>query len=184
LFEDEVIMEIYLIIMLVLMILGSVHALHTKDLISTVISLGIVGFGLVISFLILSAPDLAIVQVVIEIITLAIMIAVIAIATFQLEKKQWRFSFVFYAATIVFFTFVVLLVSSRFSHILSFFGHHTTRMADIYMKSAADSGSANLVTGIILHFRAYDTFGEATVLVTAVTGVLTILRHSGKKNKN
>ena len=170
--------------MLVLMIVGSIHALHAKDLMSAVISLGIVGFGLVISFMLLSAPDLAIVQIVIEIITLAIMIAVIANATYQLERKEWRFSYVSYAATILIFTVVFLLVVSRFSYILDYFSHNTLRMADIYMKSAAESGSANMVTGIILHFRAYDTFGEATVLVTAVIGVITILRHSGKKKEN
>lgn len=174
-------MEIYLVIMLVLMILGSINSLHAKDLMSAVISLGIVGFGLVISFLLLYAPDLAIVQVVIEIITLTTTIAVIVSASYELEKKKIGYSSGFYAATILIFTAVILLIVSRFTNILSYFGQHIMRMADIYIKSAPESGSANLVTGIVLHFRAYDTLGEATVLVTAVIGVLTILRHSGKK---
>ena len=76
-------MEIYLIIMLALMILGSIYSLHANDLLSAVISYGIVGFGLVISFLLLQAPDLAIVQVVVEIITLVIMIAVIKNTTHE-----------------------------------------------------------------------------------------------------
>lgn len=177
-------MEIYLIIMLVLMILGSINSLHAKDLMSAVISYGIVGFGLVISFLLLYAPDLAIVQIVIETITLIIMIAVITNATHEIENKKIGFSSGFYAATILIFTAVFILVVSRFSGILTHFGHYITRMADIYVKSAPESGSANLVTGIVLHFRAYDTLGEATVLVTAVIGVLTILRHSGKKKEN
>jgi len=177
-------MEIYLVIMLVLMIIGSINSLHAKDLMSTVISLGIVGFGLVISFLLLYAPDLAIVQVVIEIITLTTTIAVITSATYELEKKKIGFSSGFYVASILIFAAIFLLVISRFTSTLTYFGHHFTRMADIYVKSAPESGSANLVTGIVLHFRAYDTLGEATVLVTAVIGVLTILRHSGKKKEN
>ncbi len=56
------------------------------------------------------------------------------------------------------------------------------RMADPYIEGAAEkTGSANLVTGVVFDFRGYDTLGEATVLVTAVLGVLTILRIKGKK---
>ena len=43
------------------------------------IAMGIVGYGLVICFLLLRAPDLAIVQIVVETITLVIMVAVVLI---------------------------------------------------------------------------------------------------------
>ena len=56
------------------------------------------------------------------------------------------------------------------------------RMADAYVNGAVEkTGSVNLVTGVVFDFRGYDTLGEATVLVTAVLGVLTILRIKGKK---
>jgi multicomponent Na+:H+ antiporter subunit B len=178
-------MEIYLIVMLVLMIVGSIYTLHSKDLMSAIISLGIVGFAVVISFLLLSAPDLAIVQVVVEIITLTTTIAVITTVTYEIEKKKIGWTTAFYAATIVLFTAVFFVVFSRLSNTLTSFGQHTTRMTNTYINSAyQSSGSANLVTGIILHFRAYDTLGEATVLVTAVIGVVTILRLYGKKKEN
>jgi len=62
------------------------------------------------------------------------------------------------------------------------FGEHTTRMATAYMQNGAErTGSANLVTGIIFDFRGFDTLGEATILFTAVVGVLTILRLKGHK---
>jgi multisubunit Na+/H+ antiporter MnhB subunit len=55
-------------------------------------------------------------------------------------------------------------------------------MAGPYIEGAAQrTGSANLVTGVVFDFRGYDTMGEAVVLVTAVLGVLTILRLKGKK---
>jgi len=56
-----------------LMICGAVIALETKDLLSGIISLGIIGFALTIVFLILQAPDLAIVQIIIETLTLIIL---------------------------------------------------------------------------------------------------------------
>jgi len=56
---------------------GALFAIHAKDLLSAVIACGIVGYGLVICFLLLRAPDLAIVQIVVETITLIIMVAVV-----------------------------------------------------------------------------------------------------------
>ena len=65
---------------------------------------------------------------------------------------------------------------------LDIFGEGTLRMAKAYIEGASEkTGSANLVTGVVFDFRAYDTLGEATVLVTAVLGVITILRIKGKK---
>lgn len=174
-------MEVYLIIMLILMILGSIYSLHAKDLLSAVVAYGIVGFGLVISFLLLYAPDLAIVQVVVEIITLIIMIAVITNATHQEERRDISLSSFFYLAVTVLFAAVFFIVFVRMSGVLSYFGQHTMRMAQIYIDNIYEAGSANIVTGILFHFRAYDTLGEATVLFTAVVGVISILRHYGKK---
>ena len=174
-------MEIYLIIMLVLMILGSIYSLNAKDLLSAVVAYGIVGFGLVISFLLLHAPDLAIVQVVVEIITLIIMIAVIINATHKEEKGVFNFSSFFYLGTVLLFVAAFFIIFAQISGVLSNFGQHFTRMASAYVDGAYEAGTANIVTGILFHFRAYDTLGEATVLFTAVISVLSILRHHGKK---
>jgi multisubunit Na+/H+ antiporter MnhB subunit len=50
-------------------------------------------------------------------------------------------------------------------------------MATEYIKKGVkDTGAINLVTGVVFDFRGYDTLGEATILFTAVMGVLAILR--------
>lgn len=176
-------MEIYLILMLILMIFGSIFSLHAKDLLSAVISYGIVGFALVIAFLLLQAPDLAIVQIVVEIITLVIMIAVIKDTTHEEEKKSFSFSAIIYFAAVVFFLSVFFVVFNQMTGVLTRFGEHFLRMSSAYLQGAPMTGSANLVTGIVFNFRAYDTLGEATVLFTAVIGVLTVLRVKGKKKE-
>ena len=176
-------MEIYLIIMLVLMICGSLFSLHAKDLLSAVISYGIVGFGLVITFLILQAPDLAIVQIVVEIVTLVIMIAVIKDTTSQQDENQFHHSKVLYFTVVIIFAALFFIAFDKIAPMLSTFGNHSTRMATSYIQGSGETGSANLVTGIVFGFRAYDTLGEATVLFTAVIGVLTILRLKGKKDE-
>ena len=46
-----------------------------------------------------------------------------------------------------------------------------------------ETGSANIVTSVILDYRAYDTLGEATVIFTAIVGALTILRAKARRKK-
>ena len=70
-------MELAISVITGFMIIGALYAIHAKDLLSAVIACGIVGYSLVICFLLLKAPDLAIVQIVVETITLIIMVAVV-----------------------------------------------------------------------------------------------------------
>ncbi|MBN1948269.1 MAG: DUF4040 domain-containing protein [Candidatus Cloacimonetes bacterium] len=174
-------MEVYLIIVLVLMILGSLYSLNARDLLSAVVSYGIVGFGLVICFLLLQAPDLAIVQVLVEVITLIIMIAVIKNTTRKELFTGYDAKAFVSAIVAVIFTILFFYVFDKMTGVLTGFGQHLTRMSTAYLEGAGVTGSANLVTGVVFDFRAYDTLGEATVLFTAVVGVLTVLRLKGKK---
>ena len=58
------------------------------------------------------------------------------------------------------------------------------RVAKFYLdKGLLRTGATNLVASVILDFRAYDTLGEATILFTAVIGVLAIVRRIGRKKQ-
>lgn len=183
-------MEIVLSGILILMILGAIYALHARDLLSALISCGIVGYGLVVCFLLLKAPDLAIVQIVVETITLIIMVSVVLVSTRnELDKKSTipvkpgvNYK-ILRDILIVIIAGIVLLYSFRLAIMhLDPFGDHVLRMSEAYVDGAAEkTGSANLVTGVLFDFRGYDTFGEATILFTAVVGILTILRIKGRK---
>ena len=61
-------------ILLFLMIIGAVIAVETRNLLSSIVCLGAIGFLLSIVFLFLGAPDLAITQLVVEILCLVILI--------------------------------------------------------------------------------------------------------------
>ena len=167
--------------MLVLMILGSLYSLNAKDLLSSVISYGIVGFGLVICFLLLQAPDLAIVQVVVEVLTLIFMIAAIRNTTKETFETKFEPKIIVYYAITIITAIIFVIIFDKSTGCLTEFGKDSMRMANNYIQGAEHTKSANLVTGIVFDFRAYDTLGEATVLFTAVIGVLTILRLKGKK---
>jgi multicomponent Na+:H+ antiporter subunit B len=175
-------MELAISIITGLMIIGALYAIHAKDLLSSVIACGIVGYSLVICFLLLKAPDLAIVQIVVDTITLIIMVAVVLDSSreelYSKPDTQGYVSSVI--AIILIVTLLYFFIISIQSH--DVLGKSTLRMAYHYIAGAAQkTGSANLVTGVVFDFRGYDTMGEAVVLVTAVLGVLTILRIKGKK---
>jgi multisubunit Na+/H+ antiporter MnhB subunit len=184
-------MEQTLSLIVVFMIIGALFAIHARDMLSAVIAVGIVGYSLVICFLFLKAPDLAIVQIVVETITLIIMIAVILNSSRKELKEDLRLNSngisyinLRYVVTILSVLILAVVMVSLFSEAVIYLeplGEHSSRMSTAYMQSAAEqTGSANLVTGILFDFRGYDTLGEATVLFTAVIGVLTILRLKGR----
>ncbi len=183
----ERIMETTLAVIIIIMIAGSAYSLHAKDLLSAIVSYGIVGFSLVIAFMVLKAPDLAIVQIVVETISLIIMISVLIISTgddltekntMKIEGKSYvnvrnlyYILFAFLAAFCLVFCFIIA------TRDLSPLGIHETRMATRYIQEGVkETGAVNLVTGVVFDYRGYDTLGEATILFTAVMGVLGILR--------
>lgn len=174
-------MDLTISMILVFMIAGALYALHAKDLLSAVVAMGIVGYGLVICFLLLKAPDLAIVQIVVETITLVIMVAVVLDSSRNEIKArfdrrsviQMVAGFIVFAGLLYFFLLAIENLDSL--------GSHTLRMSEAYVNGAVEkTGSVNLVTGVVFDFRAYDTLGETVILYTAALGVLTLLRRKGK----
>ena len=171
-----------LILLVVLMILGAVVALESKDLLSGIISLGIIGFALTIAFLVLHAPDLAIVQIIIETLTLVILIAAVLKTTREDTSEGLDAKKVFLWLSGLVFVAVFLLAAYRALQHLPEFGAPTLRMAQYYIDQGfPKTGASNLVAAVILDFRGYDTLGEATVLFTSVAGVVAVLRKVGRK---
>lgn len=170
---------IELYILLIFMIIGAVIAIEVKDLLSSVVTVGAVGLGLSIVFLILKAPDVAITQLVVEILCLIILIR----ATLKRDipfatTGRW------FLNTLITLTFIAmfLFVAVKALKELPSFGYPIMKVAKIYLsKALSQTGAANVVSSVMLDFRAYDTLGEATVLFTAVIGVLAIVRRIGRK---
>ncbi len=66
-----------LLALLAFMLIGALIAVETRDLLSSVICVGAIGFGTSLVFLLLGAPDLAITQVVVEILVLVVLVRVV-----------------------------------------------------------------------------------------------------------
>jgi len=169
-----------ILIFLVFMILGAIIALEARDLLSSIISIGAVGFVLSACFLFLKAPDIAIVQIVVEILTLVILIRATISRDICFYEEAGGF-FPFAINLVLVFIFAIFLL--RVAQVLPAFGINTSRVASHYLANALkQTGASNAVTAVILDYRAYDTLGEATVLFTAVLGAVAILRRKAKSD--
>jgi multicomponent Na+:H+ antiporter subunit B len=168
-----------MIFILIFMNIGAVIAIETKYLLSSVISIGAVGFGVSILFLLLGAPDLAITQVVVEILILIILIR----GTIRLDNtaiERYRDTFAMVSSLIFFGLFLTFAYVAYKS--LPEFGHPLMRVSREYLQHGVErTGATNIVMSIVLDYRAYDTLGEATVLFTSIVGAFVILRRQGRK---
>lgn len=172
---------------LIFMIIAATVSLYMDELLSAVIALGAVGFGGSILYLLLGAPDLAITQIVVEVVSLVLLIRITISVSHSLTSRCCRKQRVFRSFLTVGGFFAASVVSLR--GFARFGSSVMDRIADtpsaIYISEGIHmTGATNLVTGVLLDFRAYDTLGEATVIFTAILGGIILLRKKGIKEEN
>jgi len=169
-------MELHLI--LVFMICASIMAVEIKDLISSLIALSAAGLGLSLGFLILKAPNLAITQLVVEILYVIILIRATINKDLPLVRDgRWLFNTI----STLLFVFCFLFFSYFALRQLPPFGQPLMSVSKEYVSSGlSHTGSANLVSAITLNFRNFDALIEAAVLFSALIGALVITRGVGK----
>jgi multicomponent Na+:H+ antiporter subunit B len=180
--EAHMPIDIWLIFLLAFMILGSVVALEIRDILSSIVAIGIVGLAVSTSFLLLQAPDLAIVQFLFEIFALIILVRAFLKKDYhKMESSQANRVLV---GLTVLTLVAVFALSIHVFKALPEFGKPLLETSSHYLaEGAREVGAANLVAAVILDYRAYDTLGEVTVLFTAILGALTILRVRKQKKQ-
>jgi multisubunit Na+/H+ antiporter MnhB subunit len=129
----------------------------------------------------LGAPDIAITQVVVEILILVILIrATITTDNTSIEKHKDTFAVI---TSLIFFGLFLVFAFLAVQDIHQF-GDPLMRVSQKYLDSGAkETGATNIVTSVLLDYRAYDTIGEATVLFTSIVGAFVILRRRGRKQR-
>lgn len=178
------------VVMLVLfgfMILGALVAVETRTLISSVISLGVVGVGASVAFLFLAAADLAIVQVAVEVVLLIFLIR--ATIGREVMPARGHVSWWALAAEVAVIAALLAFGIAALRDLAPFGEPIFARVAEApsnryVAEGLRETGSANAVTAVILDYRAYDTMGEATVLFAAILGALAILRGRSKRGRD
>lgn len=169
-------------LLLLFVIIAAVIAVQAKDLLSAVVAVGVSGLGLCITFLTLKAPDLAITQLVVEILCLIILIS----ATVR-KDLPFSVSGRWFLNTLITLSFIAVFLYTGYLALreLPIFGNPSMRVSQFYLARGLEQAHAtNLVSAINLNFRAYDTLGEATALFAAAIGVMAVMRKKAKKKIN
>ena len=171
-------------VLLLFMVIAAIIAVETKNLLSSVICIGAIGFGASLMFLFLRAPDIAITQIVVEVLGLIILIRATIARDLTFITGDREFFGVVVSVVII---FAIFLAGIKVLDTLPDFGkpvfaNVANAASQTYIREGMQrTGAANLVSAIILDFRAYDTLGEATVLFTSIVGATVILRKKAKK---
>jgi len=170
--------------LIALAVIGAIVAVHSSTLLYSVISVGAVGFLVAIAFVFLSAPDVAIVQIGVEVISLVILIR--ATIGRDVKSKSDRGALTVMVAGVTLLAIIGVLTVRVVGTFPEFGSPVMERIAQApattYLHdSLAVTGAPNTVTAVLLDFRGYDTLGEATVLFCAVLGVSTILRRRARR---
>jgi len=175
------------------MLLAALIAVEARDLLSSVIAVGAAGFAISVIDLIVGAPDLAITQVVVEVIALVLLIRAVLTrreVTGTESRDVLRTGAALLAAGLV--LAVVFAVFMGGQGTVPPFGQPVLAnggdaavppgvSADYIAGAKDETGAANTVTAILLDYRAYDTLGEATVIFVSILGAYAILRRVGRK---
>ncbi len=172
-----------LALLILLTVIAAVITVMTPRLLHAVISLGAVGFLLAIVFVFLAAPDIAIVQIGVEVVTIVILIR--ATIGREAETPLIERPLMAVAVTVGLVAVMGLFSLQVFSQFPELGVPVMERFADApsstYLNDGLEAtGGPNIVTSVLLDFRAWDTLGEATVLFCAALGAVALLRRKAR----
>jgi multicomponent Na+:H+ antiporter subunit A len=166
-------------LLLALLVMGAaLAAVRTRSDMANVLALGAAGYGVALTFLLYGAPDLAVTQFAAETLTAVIFVFVL----WQLPRSEDTSS----PGAKRRDALVSIAVGGLVSVLTLAAATHPTnaRLRDFYAEAAPTlAHGRNIVNVILVDFRALDTLGEITVLVTAALGVSALLRIAQKQKQ-
>ncbi|GAB4222799.1 MAG: putative monovalent cation/H+ antiporter subunit A [Gammaproteobacteria bacterium] len=153
------------------LILGAIGVLLAHTFINALISLSVVGLGLALFFTILGAPDVAITQLLIEILTIIIIGIIFRYSrTLFINKTTLTYHCLSIVIALLFGISLSIILLSMLNT------HFDTQLSNYYINTAVPLAyGRNVVNVILVDFRALDTLGEVLVVAMAAVGVLTLL---------
>ena len=162
-----------LVLIATLMLVASAVAavvMHQRRL-SAIIWLGVVGLVVTLAFVHFSAPDLALTQITVEVVTTVLLL----LALFFLPGGEREHEPHGRRALDVMLAALVGLGAAALA--LGVLTRPYESIAGFYFANAKPVGGGdNVVNVILVDFRGFDTLGEITVLAIAATGIYAMLR--------
>jgi len=154
-----------------LIVTAAIFSSSTHSRLGSVASMGVLGFGVALTFILFSAPDLGITQLLVETLTVILLVLVLfKLPEFvNLSSPFERYRDLAVAA----FAGVVMTLLILASLDVQYFD----TISSYYVENSGPLGQGrNIVNVILVDFRALDTLGEIFVLSLAALGVLSMIK--------
>ena len=153
------------------MAMGALFATISRSRLGAVVSVGIMGFSIALIFILFSAPDLGITQLLVETMTVILLVLVLfrlpRFSNLSTNLERIRDGAV--AATMGVLIFLLIITAWSIDQFESI----STYMVE---NSAPLAYGRNIVNVILVDYRALDTLGEMFVLALAAIGVIAMLK--------
>ncbi len=181
-----------------MVIVASAMLLWVKGRSARVVLLGVVGFLMTGVFYVYGAPDLALTQISIEIVSLLLFLLVLNLLPKNgvppvVHARLPKLGRIAIAGGVgaVMFWLTVTSATMRPEALVhkNAEGHELANLGSFFLRNSYEGidtngahpggGGRNVVNVILVDFRGFDTFGELTVLALAAMGVWTLLRGRG-----
>jgi multicomponent K+:H+ antiporter subunit A len=151
--------------------LGTVH--YQRQRLLAVVFLSVVGLIVTLVFLRFSAPDLALTQISVEVVTIVLLLSALRYLpelapAEDMPARRWRDTVLALLAGLGIGALAYAMATRPFSTISAF---HLAQ-------AVPGGGGANVVNVILVDFRGFDTLGEIAVLTMAALGVHALLDRS------
>ncbi|WP_028783288.1 Na+/H+ antiporter subunit A [Thalassobacillus devorans] len=161
----------------IMMVVASIGTIVANNRIAAIIILGVVGYGLSILFVIYRAPDLALTQLIVETVTVALfLMAFNHLPKLEVRQQDWSTKALNLIISIGFGALMTLVAIS--SHSSKWFESISTYFIENSYKLG---GGDNIVNVILVDMRGLDTLFEITVLGIAALGIYGMIKL--RKNK-
>ncbi|MCA0986125.1 Na+/H+ antiporter subunit A [Guptibacillus algicola] len=180
-FDDLAPIALPEVMIAVVMAVAAFGTIFMNNRIAAILVLGIVGYGLSLLFVFFRAPDLALTQLIVETVTVALfLLCFYHLPDLDKEKSSSGTKVVNWVISISVGVIVTLIGIAS----------HSTKMfepiSDYFIKNSYKLGGGdNIVNVILVDFRGLDTMLEILVLGLAAIGIFTMIKlRPGKKGGN
>ena len=164
--------QTYAIITALVTVIATVMIIFAKSRLTAIISLGAVGYSVALFYAIFKAPDLALTQLVIETVSVALfLLAFYHLPKLKLKEKRLKFRLsnaIISLGVGVMVTLVALAAQSQKAF---------PSISQYYKETVAtEAGGGNIVNVILVDYRGFDTLFEITVLAIAGIGIYGLIK--------
>ncbi len=163
---------IYEMVLAIFVVVSSISILFVKSRMTSIILLGAVGYTVSLFYVLFRAPDLALTQLVIETISVALFLVCFYHLP-KLRKFETRMTFKLTNALISFGVGAVVTAIALSAHSNKLF----SSISQYYIENTYEEAAGkNMVNVILVDFRGFDTLFEITVLAIASLGIFGMIK--------